>query len=110
MKQLARRLLGVFMAMMMLLTALPSAFALESDIKGHWAEEALQSFADDGYLAGDGRGHYTPNGVMTRAQFATIMNRVVGLRRKVPLFPAIRTLRHPTGIIMNWQRHWRLGT
>ena len=79
MKQLARRLLGVFMAMMMLLTALPSAFALESDIKGHWAEEALQSFADDGYLAGDGRGHYTPNGVMTRAQFATIMNRVVGL-------------------------------
>ena len=56
MKQLARRLLGVFMAMMMLLTALPSAFALESDIKGHWAEEALQSFADDGYLAGDGRG------------------------------------------------------
>ena len=79
MKQLAGRLLGVFMAMMMLLTALPSAFALESDIKGHWAEEALQSFADDGYLAGDGRGHYTPNGVMTRAQFATIMNRVVGL-------------------------------
>lgn len=79
MKQLARRSLGVFMAMMMLLTALPSAFALESDIKGHWAEEALQSFADDGYLAGDGRGHYTPNGVMTRAQFATIMNRVVGL-------------------------------
>ena len=36
MKQLARRLLGVFMAMMMLLTALPSAFALESDIKGIW--------------------------------------------------------------------------
>ena len=81
MKQLARRALGVFMAMMMLLTTLPSSFALESgsDIKGHWAEEALQSFVDDGYLTGDGRGHYTPDGVMTRAQFAAILNRVTGL-------------------------------
>ena len=79
MKRVAKRALGILMAMMMLLTALPSAYALESDIKGHWAEEALQSFVDDGYLAGDGRGHYTPNGVMTRAQFATILNRVVGL-------------------------------
>lgn len=79
MKQLAKRLLGVFTAMTMLLTVVPSAFALESDIKGHWAEEALQSFADDGYLVGDGRGHYAPNDVMTRAQFATIMNRVIGL-------------------------------
>lgn len=79
MKQLARRSLGIFVAGMMLLTTLPRAFALESDIRGHWAEEALQSFADNGYLAGDGRGHYMPNAMMTRAQFATVMNRLVGL-------------------------------
>lgn len=79
MKQLARRSLGIFLSLMMLLTAIPSAFALESDIKGHWAEEALQSFVDDGYLAGDGKGHYTPNATMTRAQFATILNRLTGL-------------------------------
>ena len=79
MKQIARRSLGIFLSLMMLLTAIPSAFALESDIKGHWAEEALQSFVDDGYLAGDGKGHYTPNATMTRAQFATILNRLTGL-------------------------------
>lgn len=79
MKQLARRSLGIFLSLMMLLTAMPSAFALENDIKGHWAEEALQSFANDGYLAGDGKGHYTPNATMTRAQFATILNRLTGL-------------------------------
>lgn len=79
MKQLARRSLGIFMALMMLFTAIPGAFALESDIQGHWAEEALQSFADDGYLAGDGKGHYTPNATMTRAQFATVLNRLTGL-------------------------------
>ena len=79
MKQIARRSLGIFLSLMMLLTAIPGAFALESDIKGHWAEEALQSFVDDGYLAGDGKGHYTPNATMTRAQFATILNRLTGL-------------------------------
>lgn len=79
MKQLVKRSLGIVMAVMMLFTALPSAFALESDIKGHWAEEALQNFADNGYLTGDGRGNYMPNATMTRAQFATVMNRLFGL-------------------------------
>lgn len=80
MKQIARKSMSVALSLSMLLSAAPSAFALEggSDIKGHWAEQAMQSFVDRGYLSGDGSGSYAPNEIMTRAQFATVMNRLIG--------------------------------
>lgn len=79
MRQITRRTFGVLMAAMMLFTSLPSAFAQGKDTKGHWAEEVIQRFADEGYLAGDGEGRYFPDATMTRAQFATVMNRLAGL-------------------------------
>lgn len=80
MKQIARKSMSIALTLSMLLSAMPSAFALESgsDIQGHWAEQAMQSFVDRGYLSGDGSGAYAPDDVMTRAQFAAVMNRVIG--------------------------------
>ena len=78
-RNICKRITGLLLALVMATSLLPAASAAGSDLDGHWAQEAMQSFADAGYLYGDGNGHYSPNGSMTRAQFAAIMNRVTGL-------------------------------
>lgn len=68
------------------LGALPSAqvFAAGSDIDGHWAQQQILTFAENGYIAGDGTGNYLPNQIMTRAQFAAVINRVMGYTEESP--------------------------
>lgn len=68
------------------LGALPSAqvFAASSDIDGHWAQQQILTFAENGYIAGDGTGNYLPNQIMTRAQFAAVINRVMGYTEESP--------------------------
>ena len=48
-----------------------------TDIENHWAKDAMQEFIDAGYLNGTGGGSYKPDGTMTRAQFAAILNRLL---------------------------------
>ncbi len=48
-----------------------------SDIESHWAKAAMQEFIDAGYINGIGNGTYKPDGTMTRAQFAAILNRML---------------------------------
>ena len=48
-----------------------------TDIENHWAKEAMQEFIDAGYLNGTGGSTYKPDGTMTRAQFAAILNRML---------------------------------
>ena len=48
-----------------------------TDIENHWAKDAMQEFIDAGYLNGTGGGSYKPDGTMTRAQFAAILNRML---------------------------------
>ena len=48
-----------------------------TDIENHWAKDAMQEFIDAGYLNGTGVGSYKPDGTMTRAQFAAILNRML---------------------------------
>ena len=68
------------------LGALPSAqvFAAGSDIDGHWAQQQILTFAENGYIAGDRTGNYLPNQIMTRAQFAAVINRVMGYTEESP--------------------------
>jgi hypothetical protein len=67
-----------------MLTAFPTAAltASASDIDGHWAQTTMQEFIDNGWLNGDGTGNYNPNSAMTRAQYAALLNRVMGLTEK----------------------------
>lgn len=78
-KKTGSKLLSMVLALAMVLTLVPAAFAAGTDIAGHWAEAELQSFVESGYLAGDGTGNYYPNQSMTRAQFIAVLNRVLGL-------------------------------
>ena len=44
----------------------------------------ILTFAENGYIAGDGTGNYLPNQIMTRAQFAAVINRVMGYTEESP--------------------------
>ncbi|MGM9522498.1 MAG: S-layer homology domain-containing protein [Oscillospiraceae bacterium] len=77
MKQKIKSLLGAALAVGVLASAAPAANAV-SDISGHWAEESMQSFVDQGYIEGDGTGRYLPDNAMSRAEFAAVVNRIKG--------------------------------
>lgn len=56
-----------------------------SDIKGHWAEATMKRAFDDGYIVGMNDGSLEPNGVINRAQVATILNQVFKNTKSVDL-------------------------
>lgn len=56
-----------------------SAPALAADIDGHWAQRDLQSFVDNGYLTGDSNGNFLPDGAITQAEFASLLQQAAGL-------------------------------
>lgn len=76
------KFMSAMLSVCMTFSAVPAVYAAgdgssASDIDGHWAKTALEEFIKDGYLNGDGNGNYNPDGTMTRAQFAAIVNRIL---------------------------------
>lgn len=79
-----KRLLSSLLAASMLLSC--SVFAsAASDIDGHWAQKEMQSFIDKDLMQGFGDGVYSPDGSMTRAQLATLINRITNLSTQADL-------------------------
>ena len=50
---------------------------LFSDISGHWANEMINAAANVGWLQGYPDGMFRPDALITRAEFATVVNRVL---------------------------------
>lgn len=57
-------------------------FAASSDIKGHWAESAITSWQDKGLISGYTDGTFKPDNSITRAEFASMVNKALGLTEK----------------------------
>ncbi len=74
---LLQRLLPLAMLAAMLLSAVPAAAAFR-DTAGHWAEKTLDEWQDEGLIDGYGDGSFQPNGTVTRAEFAKLVNRTLG--------------------------------
>ena len=74
---LLQRLLPLAMLAAMLLSAVPAAAAFR-DTAGHWAEKTLDEWQDEGLIDGYGDGSFQPNGTVTRAEFAKLVNRTMG--------------------------------
>ena len=53
-----------------------------SDIKGHWAESAINDLAEKGIVKGTGASLFEPDGDITNAQFLTMVSRAMGLTEK----------------------------
>lgn len=76
-----RRILAAWgLALCLLFSLVPSVAA--DDIEGHEAGTALACFRDKGYLKGYGDGSFRPDQVITRAEFAALVNRVTGFGEK----------------------------
>ncbi|MBR7148010.1 MAG: S-layer homology domain-containing protein, partial [Firmicutes bacterium] len=79
-----RRMLAVLLTLIMVIGMVPvTAFAAPAfnDIDGHWAEEAIDRWADYGIVAGM-NGGFNPDGTMTRAQAAAVFANLFGLSKK----------------------------
>ena len=55
-----------------------------SDIKNHANKAAIEELASRGIINGMGKGTFAPNKTMTRAEFAAIVTRALGLPAKFP--------------------------
>lgn len=59
-------------------TAKPSAF---TDIIGHWAEQDINDMAEKGIVSGVTKTTFEPDRSVTRAEFAALMVRALGLKQ-----------------------------
>jgi hypothetical protein len=56
-----------------------SGAAVFSDIDGYWAEQDILLMASKGYVSGVGDGLFAPDAAVTRAQFATLLVKALGI-------------------------------
>lgn len=49
-----------------------------SDVRGHWAENYIKEAVDDGFVSGYPNGKFLPDKAVTRAEFATMVNKALG--------------------------------
>lgn len=77
-----KRICAWFITVAMLMTMLPSAFAVSfADTRGHWAEDSINRWSDRSVIRGH-NGDFEPNSPITRADMAVIIDRVMDYQTK----------------------------
>lgn len=74
--------LALTVAMVLSMLVMPAAAAGLTDVPGHWAENSIQRWVDSSILNGYEDGTFKPDGYITRAEFATILAKTLGLTEK----------------------------
>lgn len=83
-RRILSMLLVVCMVVSMLATAAVAAPAYV-DIEGHWGEEAIEYWSAEGIVGGVGEGRFNPDGLLTRAEAAAILARLLKLTDKADI-------------------------
>jgi len=79
MKTIRKRLCGGLLALVMCLSlAVPAGAVIYPDTEKSWARETVDRWSDYGIVEGDPSGAFRPGGKLTRAEFATILARLMG--------------------------------
>ena len=78
--RLIKKLSLVFLTMILVLSFTGTVFANGSDIDGHWAENKIRTWLDDGTIEGYPDNTFRPDKYMTRAEFITLINNVFDYR------------------------------
>jgi hypothetical protein len=77
---------SALLALLISMSAVPATFAETKpnsfiDVDSSYAKVAIQDLYDKGIITGvDANGHFNPKGTLTRAQFATIIVKTLGLK------------------------------
>ena len=89
-----RQLKKALLLLLMLAIAIPT-FSSESyaanqkeqfsDIKGHWAEEQIQAWSNEGLINGYSDGTFRPDQIITRAEFMHMVNQAFGYSGQAPV-------------------------
>ncbi len=82
MKRKLRIILAVALSVMLLVTAAVPAFAKPMDTTGHWAENVINKWVDNGWIKGYTDGSFKPDILMLKAEFAALTNRSLGFSTK----------------------------
>lgn len=67
--------LGAIASAIPLSVTLPAQAQVYSDIAGHWAEPCIQNLRQQGIVSGYPNGTFRPDSVISRAEYAAMMNR-----------------------------------
>lgn len=86
----AKKWLGSILACAMIMSPFPSVISAAAapstvgfgDTQGHWAQQNIAKWVENGVLNGYQDGSFHPNEGITRAEFATILNKVFGFYMK----------------------------
>ncbi len=91
----------------------------KDDISGKWYEHEIRELAKKGIMAGDGKGSYWPERLVTRAEFAALIARALQLSEGTSNFKDLG-LAHPSlvdginratgGWYHSWTRQWYICT
>lgn len=60
----------------------PTEIEMFSDMTGHWAKKYVDALAKEGVVKGRSAGKYEPEGIISRAEFVTIIGRAFKLEAK----------------------------
>ncbi|TYP76495.1 glycoside hydrolase family 3 N-terminal domain-containing protein [Paenibacillus methanolicus] len=87
MKTRIRRMTGITLSLGLALSSLsPTVFGEGarnfSDVSGHWASASIETWMARGVVAGLSDGTFGPDKPMSRAEFAAVVNRVLGFEKK----------------------------
>ena len=84
-------ILGMMITLLIALTS-PGAFASEAnDVKEHWAGAVITEWLDGSLASGYPDGAFKPDNSVTRAEFMTMVNRVMGFTDKADInFPNVK--------------------
>lgn len=108
------KVLSLALTLQMVGMPLIASAAFYQDVQGNWAQNAIQTLSDQGILTGYPNGSFRPQGLITRAEFAAMMVKALGLQANmgggqtfsdVPTgfwaYPAIEAIR-ATGLISGY--------
>ena len=71
-----KKIISLLLIFMMIITiAIPTGvYGLDKDYAGHWAEDTIQSWLDNGHVTGYSDGSFKPEEFVTRAEFVKMVN------------------------------------
>lgn len=79
-KNLSKRVWALTLCVALMCAFIPQGvFAVQGVPDGHWATIAINFASGKGYVQGDQNGNINPDAPMSRAQYATILCRMLGL-------------------------------
>lgn len=86
MRQMVRRLISAVLVLCMMAGMMPALAAngqAYSDIEGHWAKSAIETWSGRGLVSGNG-GQFRPDAAVSRAEAAQIIARLLNLTERAP--------------------------